>query len=114
MCEVENNPGEFQALRQGQRFVVNVIWNWIGVAAGLVTVLLLSLYLIRKLGPDGYGVWSLSFALVEYYWFFDLGVRSANVKYVAHYWAKGDREKVGEVISTSVIYACLLSLFILT
>jgi len=90
------------------------MWNWVGVAASLFTGLILSPYLIRKLGPDGYGVWSLSFALVEYYWFFDLGVRSANVKYVAHYWATSDLEKVGEVISTSFIYACLLSLVIFT
>jgi O-antigen/teichoic acid export membrane protein len=113
MSSVENIPREDQATPQGRGFVVNVVWNWIGVVAGLATGLLLSPYLIRKLGPDGYGVWSLSFALVEYYWFFDLGVRSANVKYVAHYWAKGDRVKVGEVISTAVVYACLLSLFIL-
>jgi O-antigen/teichoic acid export membrane protein len=114
MSSVENTPPEDQASPQGRQFVVNVIWNWTGVAASLFTGLLLSPYLIRKLGPDGYGVWSLSFALVEYYAFFDLGVRSANVKYVAHYWATGDREKVGEVISTSLLYACLMSLFIFT
>jgi hypothetical protein len=42
---------------------------------------LLSPYLIRKLGSDAYGVWILAFGLIEYCWLFDLGFRSATVKY---------------------------------
>ena len=64
---------------RGTRFVVNVIWNWAAVAISLVTGFLLSPYLIRKLGPEGYGIWALSFSLVEYYWLLDLGFRSATV-----------------------------------
>lgn len=90
---------------RGQRFVTNVVWNWVGTAVSLFTGLILSPILIRKLGPDGYGVWALSFAMADYYWFFDFGFRSATVKYVAHFSATGEPEKVGEVISTSLIYA---------
>jgi len=93
---------------RGRRFLNNVVWNWIGTAASLFTGLILSPILIRKLGPDGYGVWALSFAMADYYWFFDFGFRSATVKYVAHYTATGESGKVGEVISTSLIYAGLV------
>src|SRR5437667_421834 len=51
---------------RGERFVVGVLWNWLGVGAGLFTGLLLSPYLIRKLGPEAYGLWALAFAMVEY------------------------------------------------
>jgi len=112
MLPAVNTAAEAPAAHRGKRFVVNVIWSWVSVCTSLFTGLVLSPYLIRKLGPDGYGVWALSFNLVEYYWFFDLGFRSATVKYVAHYTATGERDKVGEVISTSLLYAGLLALLI--
>lgn len=107
---MSNTVSESPPAQHGQRFVVNVIWNWVSVLTSLFTGLVLSPYLIRKLGPDGYGVWALSFSLVDYYWFFDLGFRSATVKYVAHYTATGERDKVGEVMSTSLMYAGVLAL----
>ena len=99
---------------RGTRFVVNVIWNWAAVAISLVTGFLLSPYLIRKLGPEGYGIWALSFSLVEYYWLLDLGFRSATVKFVAHYTATEEPSKVAEVISTAFVYACIAAGLILT
>ncbi len=96
-----------------KRFIVNVIWNWASVAVSLATGFFLSPYLIRKLGEDGYGVWALSFALVEYYWFFDLGFRSATLKYVAHYSACGDPGKTSEIINTSFFYGAVTASLIL-
>lgn len=98
---------------RGKRFVTNVIWNWVGVATTLASGLLISPFLIRRLGPEAYGVWTLSFGLVDYYWFFDFGFRSATVKYVAHYTATGESRKVGEVISTSLLYALAVAAFVL-
>jgi O-antigen/teichoic acid export membrane protein len=96
-----------------ERFVHNVVWNWAGVAISLITAFLLSPLLFRKLGPEGYGIWSLSFSLVEYYWLLDLGVRSATAKYVAHYWATEEPRKVSEVMSTAVSYSCLIAALML-
>ncbi len=66
-----------------------------------------------KLGADGYGVWAITFALVEYYWFFDFGFRSATVKFVAHYSAIGDRENVRAVLSTVLLYSSIAGVAIL-
>jgi O-antigen/teichoic acid export membrane protein len=92
---------------RGRRFVRNVLWNWIGTGVSLFIGLALSPYLIRKLGADGYGVWAITFSLVEYYWFFDLGFRSATVKFVAHYSATGQAESVRSVISTALVYSSI-------
>jgi O-antigen/teichoic acid export membrane protein len=100
--------------RRGERFVVNLLWNWMGVAAGLFTGLLLSPYLIKKLGPEAYGIWALSFALVEYYGFLDLGFRSATVKYVAHYWALDEPVAMSQIVNTALVYAGLISAGIFT
>src|SRR5260370_936421 len=95
---------------RGDRFVFNVIWNWMGVAASLFTGILLSPYLIHKLGPEAYGLWALSFALVEYCTFLDLGFRSAIVKYVAHHKALDQPLGINQVINTGLMYSGLVSL----
>jgi O-antigen/teichoic acid export membrane protein len=84
---------------------MNVAWNWIGVGVSIIGGLVLSPYLIHKLGAEGYGVWALCFSLVESYWFLDLGFRSATVKFVAHYWAREEYDKVSEVVNTGITYA---------
>ena len=79
---------------RSEKFIRSVIWNWAGVSVSLITGFLLSPYLFRKLGPEGYGIWALCFSLIEYYWLLDLGVRSATAKFVAHYWTTGEPAKV--------------------
>ena len=96
------------------RFVLGVMWNWASVVISLGTGFLLSPYLIRKLGPEGYGIWALSFSVVEYYWLLDLGFRSATVKFVAHYSAREEPVKIAEVISTSFLYACVAAVLVMS
>lgn len=64
----------------------------------------LSPYLIGKLGADGFGVWVLVFGLIENYWLFDLGLRSATVKYTAEYRAKNQPWRINEIVNTGVVY----------
>jgi len=97
----------------GRRFVRNVLWSWLGTIVSLFIGLVLSPYLILKLGADGYGVWAITFSLVEYYWFFDFGFRSATVKFVAHYAATGDGQGVRSVISTVLVYSSAAGAIIL-
>ena len=102
--------------KRGERFIFSLLWNWMGVAAGLFTGLLLSPYLIRKLGAEAYGLWALSFAVVEYGSFLDLGFRSAMVKYVAHFHTLDDSHGINRVVNTGLVYAGLVSgvLFVAT
>jgi len=81
-----------------------VLWSWLGVGVTIVSGIFLSPYLIRKLGDQGYGVWVLVFGLIENYWILDLGLRSATVKYSAHYRATGEPQKINEVLNTGVLY----------
>ncbi len=87
----------------------NVLWSWLGVAVTIASGIFLSPYLIRRLGDQGYGVWVLVFGLIENYWILDLGLRSATVKYSAHYRATGEPEKINEVLNTGVLYFSVLA-----
>ena len=98
---------------RGRRFLHNVLWNWLGTAVSLFIGFVLSPYLIVKLGADGYGVWAITFSLVEYYWLFDFGFRSATVKFVAHYSAVDDAPSVGAVISTALVYSSIAGAMVL-
>jgi O-antigen/teichoic acid export membrane protein len=98
---------------RGRRFVLNVLWNWLGTGASLFIGFVLSPYLIFKLGPDGYGVWAITFSVVEYYWFFDLGFRSATVKFVAHFSATNEPDEVRAVISTALLFSAAAGVVIL-
>ena len=91
------------------RFIINTFWTRLGVGTTLFTGFLLSPYLVRKLGPEGYGIWVLSFSLVEYGVFLDLGFRSATVKYVAHFWALSEHDNVNAILNTSLLYAGVIS-----
>jgi O-antigen/teichoic acid export membrane protein len=94
-----------QAPQRRERFVKNVLWNWFGVSINILTGLVLPAYIIRKLGDEGYGIWTIIFAFVDYYWLMDLGFRSATFKYTAHYRALNEPDNINEVINTGVIYS---------
>jgi O-antigen/teichoic acid export membrane protein len=92
----------------GRRFVGNVIWNWFTVAFTIVTAIILTPFVLRKLGEDNFGLWALASSLAEYYWIMDFGFRSATIKYSAHYSTTGEHDKVNEILNTALFYsACI-------
>jgi O-antigen/teichoic acid export membrane protein len=95
--------------RLPERFFGGVVWSWLGVAVSILSGLILSPYIIHKVGDEAYGVWSLVFALVDYYWLMDLGFRSATFKYTAHYRALGQPGRVNEVLNTGLLYSCFVA-----
>jgi len=98
------------AASKSKRFLLNVLWSWSGVATNLAVALLLNPYMIRKLGPERYGIWALIFTVIDYFWFFDLGLNSAVATFCARYWANRETEKINEVINTALFYFSAISL----
>src|SRR5256885_10549448 len=89
---------------RGARFFRNVLWNWSHVAVTLFSAVILSRFIIRKLGPEGYGLWQLSYSLIGYYGLLDLGFRSAVVFYAAQYRAREEYEALNQLVSTLLVY----------
>ena len=98
-----------QPVRRRERFLGSVLWSWSGVVVSVFAGILLSPITIRKLGAEGYGVWTIILTLVDYMALTDLGFRSATLKYTAHYRATGEPGKVNETINTAVLYAAAVS-----
>lgn len=85
-------------------FLVNTLWTWAAVVTSLALALLVTPLVIRRLGPDAYGLWVLAFSFTEYYSIVDLGVRSAVVKYVAQHTTLGETDELHRVLNTAFAY----------
>jgi O-antigen/teichoic acid export membrane protein len=103
-------PAATQAVRpRGERFVLNVLWSWTGVAASFFTGFVITPIVVRKLGPEHYGIWLQVFSILDYFWFFDLGFNPAIANFCARFLAVKDDTKINEVINTSLFYFSLVA-----
>lgn len=91
------------------RFLVNVLWNWLGVAVSLFIGFILSPVVVHRLGEERYGIWALVFSLLDYFWFFDLGVNTAIVNFSARFQAAGRPDKINQLLNTALGFFSLVS-----
>jgi len=97
------------AANRTSNFLTNVLWSWSGVAVNLFAGFFLSPFLIRRLGTDNFGLWTLVLVMVENYWLLDFGFRNATVKYTAHYRALDQPLEVSRVLTTAIAYSSLVA-----
>jgi O-antigen/teichoic acid export membrane protein len=79
----------------------NVGSSWFALGVSILVGLFLSPYILHHLGDEAFGLWILIFSITGYYGLFDLGIRSSLVRYVAKYFASGEREELDRLISTA-------------
>lgn len=92
-----------------RRFARNAGWTVLGFVVSLASGLVLSPFIVRTLGAERYGVWALVFALIEYVWLCDLGLRSAVLKFSAQYQAQQDADRVNQVVNTALVYFSIVA-----
>src|SRR5688572_28167348 len=66
--------------------------------------ILITPYILTKLGNDEYGIWVLSSAFLSHIALADLGFGTSLVKFTAEYDARGDREGVSGIMSAGVVF----------
>ncbi len=72
------------------------------VQAGIL--ILLTPFVVSRLGSTGYGIWALIGSLTGYFGLLDFGVRAAVVKYVAEFEAKEETESLHDTISAAMTF----------
>lgn len=86
----------------------NVSASWLGLVVNVVTGLIVSPYILHKLGDEAFGLWVLVFAITGYYGLFDFGIRSSVIRYVARFTAIDKKEELNKLVSTTLFsYACV-------
>ncbi|MDG6220371.1 MAG: oligosaccharide flippase family protein [Candidatus Thermoplasmatota archaeon] len=64
--------------------------------------------IVSRVSIEGYGVWLMVGAITGYFGLFDFGVTGALVKYIAQYNAKGDKEMVNKMVSSTFFFHLLV------
>ena len=98
-----------------RQIIKNVGSSWFSLGIDVIVGILLSPFILHRLGDTAFGIWVLIFSITGYYGLFDLGIRSSIVRYVSKFTATNDVEGLAKLINTSLFsYSCvgLLSLLV--
>lgn len=91
-----------------RRLASNTLHAASGRVAGLLLWLVLTPPLYHALGPEGFGVWSLFYALTGWLTALDFGLSGATLRHVAAARARGDERAAGAFATVSLLgYAAL-------
>ncbi|MGA2984377.1 MAG: hypothetical protein ABSG32_11195 [Terriglobia bacterium] len=88
----------------------NVVASWASLFTHLAVGVLLSPYILHRLGDEAFGVWVLVFSLTGYYGLLDIGIRQSVIRYVAKFAATQDDEQLSRFTNTCLFtYAAIAS-----
>ncbi len=89
---------------------INTLSNYFRFAILFVVFFLLTPVLVRRLGTDAYGLWSLLNSVLGLFGLLDLGFGAATYKYVAHCVGTKDDAQLNRVVNTILVVYGGLSL----
>jgi O-antigen/teichoic acid export membrane protein len=78
--------------------------SWLAVFVNAVVGFLLTPYVLHHIGAVEFGLYTLVTALSGYYGLFDLGVRSAVLRFVSRALSLNDREETNRVVSSAFYF----------
>jgi O-antigen/teichoic acid export membrane protein len=97
------------------KLVRNTLANGVGSVIGILVGLLLTPFLIHRLGLTAYGVWALALTLTfagGYAALSELGIEGATVRYVAEASVEDNLDAVNGMVSTSLAVFCAVALLL--
>jgi|HubBroStandDraft_1064217.scaffolds.fasta_scaffold01121_6 O-antigen/teichoic acid export membrane protein len=80
----------------------NSIFNLFGQILPMLVGIVTIPYIVKGLGPDGYGILSIAYLVLGYFGIFDLGLSRATVKFVAEHLSPDKVHKVPGLVWTSL------------
>ncbi len=96
-----------------KRIVRNTLFNFTGRLWAMFLGLLLTPFLVAKLGMADYGLWSLVLVITNYLLAWDLGLGNSLIRHVAHYDARRNYDGLNAVLNTALLlYAALATVAI--
>jgi O-antigen/teichoic acid export membrane protein len=99
-------------LREKFQHRYNSFFGLLGVAIPTLIVVVSYRLLLDGLGEVGFGVYLLAASIGSVMAFMDLGISSANIKFIAEDKESGSYEALANVVQTSACFYCVLGLFI--
>lgn len=95
-----------------RKIVRNTFYNTGGRVWSVLTGLILTPYIISRLGVERYGILALLGGVTGYFGLFDFGISTSFVKYIAEFHARKEYEKINEVVNTGAAFYSVFGIFI--
>ena len=96
-----------------KKVIKNTVYNAAGRLWTILIGLLLTPYMINKLGVERYGVWAIVGVLTGYFSILDLGIGSAFVKYISEFYTKNEHKKISQIITTGMVFYMFLGVILI-
>jgi O-antigen/teichoic acid export membrane protein len=93
-----------QYITTSKRLIHNTIFNVVTLVSGAVTTFFLIRFFLAQLGESRYGVWVLIGSIFQYRRLLDMGMNSSINRYIPVGLAKGDKEAIQRILSTSLFF----------
>ena len=97
----------------GKKIIKNTLFSSVGRIWQILVLVLLTPYILHKLGVEAFAVWSLVFVAANYLGLLDFGIRTSFAKYIAEYHAKKDQGAINAVINCGLLFYFGLSVLII-
>ncbi len=95
------------------KIIRNTAYNIVGRFWGILVVLFLTPYIIRHIGIERFGLWSIAGVITGYFGLLDFGVGMSFVKYIAEFYTKKQFDKISQIVSTGFVFYSLLTVLII-
>ncbi|MCB1734793.1 MAG: oligosaccharide flippase family protein [Gammaproteobacteria bacterium] len=82
------------------RWILNIATSYLKFLINIVVVFFMTPYIVKMIGIDAFGLWSLIFAVIGIFGLMDMGFATAGVKYVAETVGSGDTERRNRILGT--------------
>jgi O-antigen/teichoic acid export membrane protein len=96
--------------RKPKELRANTAWSMSARAASIVTALVLSPYIVHRVGLRVFGFWAIVSALAQYMSLLDFGFSGAVIRYVASLEESGDEQRLRRVVATGFYSLALIGL----
>lgn len=87
---------------QLRKVIENILSNWVNLLVTIAIAFVVSPVLVKTLGKELYGVWTLVVSVTGYFTVLDFGVNTAIVRYISSSTARSDDDRARAVYSTSM------------
>jgi len=92
-----------------QQLISNTVFSVIGLIFSRLIGIVLTPYVLYKLGVDLFAVWAIMGAILGYLSKADMGLATSYVKFISQYYAKKDYDSINKVINSGFVYYVCIS-----
>lgn len=97
------NSNNSPPIYSGGLLAQNTLINLIGQSLPMIVAFVTIPFIIKGLGVERFGVLTLAWMVVGYFSLFDMGLGRATTKFVAEYIARGESDKLPQLVWASIL-----------